>query len=155
MSLWEIITPLFICFRFFRKKGCIPACVLFIFLPERVYMLHATFSLRGATTTISPASRCILVLFERYGCPKKCVQKVLATFLLYIHIHTYIYIYIYRYILHVKTKWNIVYSPRILKTKYLFKRHKYLSANALNIKYIWTLSYNHWGFLSITKLFKT
>ena len=145
MSLWEIITPLFICFRFFRKKGCIPACVLFIFLPERVYMLHATFSLRGATTTISPASRCILVLFERYGCPKKCVQKVLATFLLYIYI----------YILHVKTKRNIVYSPRILKTKYLFKRHKYLSANALNIKYIWTLSYNHWGFLSITKLSKT
>ena len=45
------------------------------------------------------------------------------------------------------------YSLRILKNKNIFKRHEYPSPNALNIKYIWTLSYNHWGFLSITKLY--
>ena len=44
------------------------------------------------------------------------------------------------------------YSLQILKNKNLFKRHKYPSPNALNIKYFWTLSYNNWGFLSITKL---
>ena len=39
------------------------------------------------------------------------------------------------------------YSLRKLKNKNLFKRHKYPSPNALNIKYFWTLSYNHWAFL--------
>ena len=42
------------------------------------------------------------------------------------------------------------YSLQMLKTL-LFKRHKYPSPNALNIKYFWTLSYNHWAFLGITK----
>ena len=40
MSLSEIITPLFFCFEFFKKKGCTPTRVLFIFLPARAYMLH-------------------------------------------------------------------------------------------------------------------
>ena len=44
------------------------------------------------------------------------------------------------------------YSFGILKNKNLFKRHKYPSSNALIIRYFWTLSYNHWGFLSIFKL---
>ena len=44
------------------------------------------------------------------------------------------------------------YSLRILKNKNLFKRHKHPSPNALNIKYFWTFSYKHWGFLIITKL---
>ena len=44
------------------------------------------------------------------------------------------------------------YSLRILKNKNLFKRHKYPSPNASNIKYFWTLSYNHWRFFGITKL---
>ena len=43
---------------------------------------------------------------------------------------------LFSYIFHVKTKSNIAYP----------------SPNALNIKYFWTLSYNHWEFLSITKL---
>ena len=50
-------------------------------------------------------SRCILVPFERYGCPKKCAQKVLETFFLNIF--------------HIKTKWNIVYE--YFKTK-IFSR---------------------------------
>ena len=29
--------------------------------------------------------------------------------------------------------------------KNLFKRHKNPSANALSIKCLWKLSYNHWG----------
>ena len=49
----------------------------------------------------SAASRCILVWFERYGHPKKCAQKILVTFFLYIF--------------QVKTKWHIVYQ--YLKTK--------------------------------------
>ena len=44
----------------------------------------------------SAASRCILVPFEWYGCPKKCAHKVCVTFFLYIF--------------QVKTKWNIVYN---------------------------------------------
>ena len=44
------------------------------------------------------------------------------------------------------------YSLRILKNKTLFKRHKYPFPNALNVKYFWTISYNQWGFLGITKL---
>ena len=45
------------------------------------------------------------------------------------------------------------YSLRILKNKNLFNRRKYPSQNALNIKYFWPLSYNHWGFLGgITEL---
>ena len=43
-------------------------------------------------------------------------------------------------------------SLRILKNKNLLKKHKYLFPNALNMKYFWTLSYNHWGFFDITKL---
>ena len=35
------------------------------------------------------------------------------------------------------------YSLQILKNKNLFKRRKYPSPNALNIKYFWTLSYNY------------
>ena len=44
------------------------------------------------------------------------------------------------------------YSPRRLKDKNLFNRHKYPSSYALNFKYFWTLTCDHWGFLSITKL---
>ena len=44
------------------------------------------------------------------------------------------------------------YSLRILENKNLFKRHNYPSPNTLNIKYFWTISYNHWGVLSITYL---
>ena len=52
--------------------------------------------------TCSDASRCILVPFEWYGCPKKCVQKSsCSTFSIYIY--------------HIKTKQNIVYE--YLKTK--------------------------------------
>ena len=39
------------------------------------------------------------------------------------------------------------YSLQILKNKNLFKRLKYPSPNALNIKYFSTLSYNYWEFL--------
>ena len=69
------------------------------------------------------------------GTQKNVPKKVLVTF--------------FPYIFHIKTRWNIVY--KCLKT-FLFKRHKYPSPNALNIKYFWTLSYNHWEFLGITKL---
>ena len=44
------------------------------------------------------------------------------------------------------------YSLQILKNKNLFKRYKYPSPYSLNIKYFWTLMYNHGGFLGITKL---
>ena len=83
----------------------------------------------------SAASRCILVPFERYGRPKKCAQIISCD--------------IFPYIFHVKTKLNIVYE--YLKTK-IFSRDTYPSPNSLNIKYFWTLSYNHWRFFSITKL---
>ena len=46
------------------------------------------------------------------------------------------------------------YSQQILKNKNLFKRLKYSSSNALNIKYSWTLSYNYrrvFGFLTSKK----
>ena len=56
-------------------------------------------------STISVALRCILVPFEWYGCPKKCTQKVLASFFLYMF--------------HIKTKSNIV--SEYLKTK-IFSR---------------------------------
>ena len=45
------------------------------------------------------------------------------------------------------------HSLQILKNKNIFNRHKYPFPNALNIKYFWTLSYNHWGIWGITKLF--
>ena len=38
------------------------------------------------------------------------------------------------------------------KNKNLFKRHKYTSPNALNIKYFWIISYNHWEVFGIIKL---
>ena len=60
------------------------------------------------------ASRCIFGPFEQYGHPKNAPQKVLATLI--------------SYTFHVKT------SLRTLKSKNLFKRHKYSSPNALNIK---------------------
>ena len=41
--------------------------------------------------------------------------------------------------------------PKITPKKVL--RHKHPFPNALNIKYFWTLGYNHWCFLGITKLF--
>ena len=44
----------------------------------------------------SGTSRFVLVLFERYGHPKKYTQKILVT--------------LFSYIFHVKTKWNIVYE---------------------------------------------
>ena len=44
----------------------------------------------------SGTSRFVLVLFERYGHPKKYTQKILVT--------------LFPYIFHVKTKWNIVYE---------------------------------------------
>ena len=44
------------------------------------------------------------------------------------------------------------YSPEILKNKNFFKTRKYSFPNALSIKYFWTLGYNHWGVLGITKL---
>ena len=54
----------------------------------------------------SVTSRCILVLFEWYGHPKKCAPKISCNpFSIYIF--------------HVKTKWNIVY--KYLKTK-IFSR---------------------------------
>ena len=87
-------------------------------------------------TSCSATSRCILVPFEWCGCPKKYVENVLVTF--------------FPYIFHVKTKWNIVIYEYL--NTHLFKKHKYPSPNALNIKYSWTLNYNHWVFLSITKL---
>ena len=49
---------------------------------------------------------------------------------------------LFPYIFHGKTKLNIVYE--YLKTK-IFSKDKYPSPNALNIKYFWTLRYNHWG----------
>ena len=44
------------------------------------------------------------------------------------------------------------HSLQILKSKNIFNRHKYPFPNALNIKYFWTHSCNHWGFWGITKL---
>ena len=67
----------------------------------------------------SAGSRYILVLFEQYGQPKKCAQKVLVTLL--------------PYLFHIKTKWH---SLQILKNRNLFNRHKYPSPNALNIKFL-------------------
>ena len=39
------------------------------------------------------------------------------------------------------------YSPEILKNKNFFKTRK-----CIEIKHFWTLGYNHWGVLGITKL---
>ena len=84
----------------------------------------------------SAASKCILAPFERYERQKKCAQnKFLET--------------LFPCIFHVKTKLNIVFE--YLKTK-IFSRDTNISPNALDIKYFWTLSYNHWGFFGITKL---
>ena len=44
------------------------------------------------------------------------------------------------------------YSLQILKNKNIFKRHKYPFPNVWDIKYFWTLSYNHWGSWGITEL---
>ena len=44
--------------------------------------------------------------------------------------------------IYISCKNKMKYSLQILKKKNLFKRHKYF----------WTLIYNHWVFLSITKL---
>ena len=49
---------------------------------------------------------------------------------------------LFQYISHVKIKWNSL--RKLKKHIYIFKRNKYPSPNALNIKYFWTLSYNHW-----------
>ena len=76
----------------------------------------------------SATSRCILVPFERYGRPRN----------------------IFPCMFHVKPNWNIVY--KYLKNKFFFNRLKYPSPNALSIRYFWTLSYNYWGFVGITKL---
>ena len=54
------------------------------------------------------------------GAQKNAPQKVLVT------------------LFHIKRKWNIIY--KYLKNKSLFKRLKYASPNALNIKYFWALS---------------
>ena len=63
--------------------------------------------------------------------PKKYVQKSSC--------------YSFSHMFDVKTKLNIVYEN--LKTK-IFSRDTYYSPDALNIKYFWTLSYNHWVFLA-------
>ena len=85
---------------------------------------------------VSAASSCILVPFERYGHPKKCSQKSsYNTFTIYI-----------------SHKSLMKYNLQILKNKTLFKRHKYSSPNALNIKSFWTINCNHWGVFGITKL---
>ena len=68
--------------------------------------------------------------------PKKICPNVFTTFLPYIY--------------YVKNE--IKYSLWKFKNKNIFKRHKYPSPNASSIKYFWTLTYNHWGFLGITKL---
>ena len=82
------------------------------------------------------ASRCIFVPFEQYGHPKKCAQNSSwNTFSTYNSCKNY-----------------MKHCLQILKNESLFKRHKYPSSNSLNIKYFWTLSYNHWGFLCTTKL---
>ena len=44
------------------------------------------------------------------------------------------------------------YSLQILKNKIFFKRLKYPSPNALNIRYFWTLNYNYWGFGGIAEI---
>ena len=59
----------------------------------------------------------ILILFGQFECPKKCSQKALVTFLLFIF--------------HIKLN---EYSLRIVKNENLFKRHKYTSPHALTIK---------------------
>ena len=69
------------------------------------------------------------------GAQKNAPKKFLVTFSIYISCKNY-----------------VKYSWQILKIINLFKRHKYPSPNALNIKYFWKLSYNHWGFFCITKL---
>ena len=51
---------------------------------------------RERLVTCSATSRCILVLFERSGCPKKMPKKVLVT--------------LFPYMFYVKTKLNIVYK---------------------------------------------
>ena len=54
--------------------------------------------------------------------------------------------------------WLLLNSQQLeflVEKKNLFKRLKYPSLNALNIKYFWTLSYNYWSFLGITKLSKS
>ena len=74
----------------------------------------------------SATPKCIVVLFEQYG-HFFCTQKSPC--------NTFC----------ICKNWMKL-SLQILKNKNLFKRHKYPSPNALNIKYFWTLSYYHWGF---------
>ena len=94
-------------------------------------LVNCFYNIMGQFEFIA-ASRCILVLFEPYGCQKEWAQKGSCnTFSIYIWRKNY-----------------VKYSLWILKNKNLFKRHKY----TLNIKYSRALSYNHWGFLHITKL---
>ena len=66
---------------------------------------HSLQIISSFDAIISATSRCILVLFEWYGCLFLMVQYSCNTFSIYIF--------------HVKTKWNIVYEN--LKTK-IFSR---------------------------------
>ena len=67
---------------------------------------------------------------------KKCTQKSSGNF----------------FSIYISSKTKTKYSLQILENKNLFKILKYLSPNALNIKYFWTLSNNYWEFLDITNL---
>ena len=44
------------------------------------------------------------------------------------------------------------YSLQILKKQNFFQETQISFPNALNIRYIWTLIYNYWGFGGITNL---
>ena len=57
---------------------------------------------------------------------------------------------IYKYIFHAKTKWNI--ACKYLKTKIFSRDTNIPSPNVSNINYVWTISYNNWELLCITKL---
>ena len=79
---------------------CIPVVVLQNGEPELSYILAELFNMvvkescfpdcwKVSSVVPSSTSRCILVFFEKYGHPKKCAQKVLVTFFLYIfHLKT-------------------------------------------------------------------
>ena len=81
---------------------------------------------------------CFGILFEWYRVPKKMPpKKILLSFFLHIF--------------HIKTKRNIVY--KYLKTEIFQETQTSFSkANALNIKYLWTFTYNNWGVWGIIKL---
>ena len=82
-------------------------------------------------------SRCILIAFEWYGRPKKDAKKSSSN----------------TFFIHISRKHGMKYGLQILKNKIIFKGHKYPSSYTLSIKYLLTLSYNHWKFLGIIKLF--